>query len=91
MNDIDSQIIAVIEKIKPFLQRDGGDIHYHHYANGIVYITLSGACQDCALIDNDISEGIEIIMQEEVPGVVKVVAMSSKDVEEWDKKQKEEK
>ncbi|MEA4822300.1 MAG: NifU family protein [Erysipelotrichales bacterium] len=72
MEDIEKQIIAVLNKIRPFIQRDGGDIDFHHYEDGVVYVKMSGACIDCALQDTTIGDGVEIILQEEVPGVVKV-------------------
>ena len=45
---------------------------FHHYEDGVVYVKMSGACIDCALQDTTIGDGVEIILQEEVPGVVKV-------------------
>ena len=63
-------IKATLEKVRPFLQRDGGDIDYIGYRDGIVYVTMVGACEGCSLADNDISAGVEIILMEEVPGVI---------------------
>ena len=40
--------------------------------DGIVYVDLLGACEGCALVNDTLSEGIEIILQEEVPGVIGV-------------------
>ena len=65
-------IKATLEKVRPFLQRDGGDIDYIGYRDGIVYVTMVGACEGCSLADNDISAGVEIILMEEVPGVIGV-------------------
>ena len=65
-------IKATLEKVRPFLQRDGGDIDYIGYRDGIVYATMVGACEGCSLADNDISAGVEIILMEEVPGVIGV-------------------
>ena len=65
-------IKATLEKVRPFLQRDGGDIDYIGYRDGIVYIAMVGACEGCSLADNDISAGVEIILMEEVPGVIGV-------------------
>ena len=65
-------IKATLEKVRPFLQRDGGDIDYIGYRDGIVYVTMVGACEGCSLADNDISAGVEIILMEEVPGVIRV-------------------
>ena len=65
-------IKATLEKVRPFLQRDGGDIDYIGYRDGIVYVAMAGACEGCSLADNDISSGVEIILMEEVPGVIGV-------------------
>lgn len=65
-------IKATLEKVRPFLQRDGGDIDYIGYRDGIVYVAMVGACECCSLADNDISAGVEIILMEEVPGVIGV-------------------
>ena len=74
MNDeaIIEQIEAVLDKIRPFLQRDGGDIEYVGFRDGIVYVTMTGACEGCMLASADISSGVEVILMEEVPGVIEV-------------------
>lgn len=65
-------IQATLDKIRPFIQRDGGDVEFVDFIDGIVYVNMKGACQDCVMIDNTLSDGIEIILQEEVPGVIGV-------------------
>lgn len=65
-------IIATLNKIRPFINRDGGDIEFVDFIDGIVYVKMLGACQGCSLIDNTLSEGIEIILMDEVPGVIGV-------------------
>ena len=72
MEEIEKQIIEVLDKIKPFLQKDGGDLEYIGFNDGIVKIKMHGACAGCAFIDDTISNGVEMLLQEEVPGVVKV-------------------
>ena len=69
---IEQQILATLEKIRPFLQRDGGDVEFVSYSEGIVYVRMKGACVGCAMVDETVSMGIEMILIEEVPGVVKV-------------------
>ena len=54
-------IKKTLDKIRPFLQRDGGDVTFDSYENGIVYVNIHGACEGCALINNDIEEGIEVL------------------------------
>ena len=65
-------IKATLDKIRPFINRDGGDVEFVDFIDGIVYVNMKGACQDCMLIDSTLSDGIEIILQEEVPGVIAV-------------------
>ena len=65
-------IEATIAKIRPFLNRDGGDIELIGFRDGIVYVTMSGACQGCMMAAADVSEGIEVLIMEEVPGVLAV-------------------
>lgn len=72
MDETEKLIIATLDKIRPFLQRDGGDIEYVNFEEGIVYVKMHGACQGCSFIDLTIKETIEVILQEEVPGVVEV-------------------
>lgn len=74
MNDeeIIKNIETVLDKIRPFLQRDGGDIEFVGFRDGIVYVTMVGACEGCAYAQDDISSGVEIILMEEVPGVMAV-------------------
>lgn len=65
-------IKATLDKVRPFLQRDGGDIEYIGFRDGVVYVAMTGACEGCSLADSDISAGVEIILMEEVPGVIAV-------------------
>ena len=71
-------IKKTLEKIRPFLQRDGGDVEFDSYENGIVYVNVTGACEGCALINEDIESGVEVILMEEVPGVIAVRLASDK-------------
>lgn len=76
-DDTEKLIIATLDKIRHFLQRDGGDIEFVSFNEGVVYVKMHGACQDCAYADNDIKGLVEVILQEEVPGVVEVKLASS--------------
>jgi len=67
-----------LDKVRPFLQRDGGDVQFDSFIDGVVYIKMIGACEGCAFIDNTIKEGIEIILLEEVPEVKAVKPVSEK-------------
>ena len=78
MYSIENQIIDTLEKIRPFIQRDGGDVSFVSFEDGIVYIRMSGACEGCAMINDTIEAGIGILLKEEVPGVLDVKLASEK-------------
>jgi Fe-S cluster biogenesis protein NfuA len=84
-NPIIPQIKETLEKLAVFIRKDGGDIKFQGFdpKEGIVYVSLTGACQGCMYIDQTMSLGVEAILQEEVPGVnaVKVVDDSGQVIE----------
>jgi len=65
-------ITKTLDKVRYFLQREGGDIQFVRFEDGIVYVKMFGACEGCSYADADIKNLVEIIIQEEVPGVVAV-------------------
>ena len=75
--DIELKIKEVLEKIRPFLQNDGGDIEFVDFKDGIVYVSVLGACVDCVGLDNTIKDGVELILMEEVDGVIGVEVVNS--------------
>lgn len=77
MENIEEQIKNVIHKLIPYLQRDGGDIEYVDFKDGIVYVRMLGACAGCTMIDDTLKDGVEQILMEEVPGVLEVQNISS--------------
>ena len=77
MENIEEQIKNVIHKLRPYLQRDGGDIEYVDFKDGIVYVRMLGACAGCTMIDDTLKDGVEQILMEQVPGVLEVQNISS--------------
>ena len=77
MENIEEQIKNVIHKLRPYLQRDGGDIEYVDFKDGIVYVRMLGACAGCTMIDDTLKDGVDQILMEEVPGVLEVQNISS--------------
>ncbi|MGN0973142.1 MAG: NifU family protein [Bacilli bacterium] len=73
MDKTEEKIIEVLDKIKPFLESDGGNLEFVKYEEGNVYIKLSGACSHCSMIDYTIKDGIEATLVEEIPEVVSVI------------------
>ena len=62
----------VINKLRPYLNRDGGDIELIDFKDGIVYVKMLGACAGCSMLDETLKDGVEQILMEEVPGVLGV-------------------
>ncbi|WP_233275002.1 NifU family protein [Calidifontibacillus oryziterrae] len=71
-NTIFQQVEEVIDKLRPFLQRDGGDVELVDVEDGIVKLRLMGACGSCPSSTITLKAGIERALLEEVPGVVEV-------------------
>ena len=66
------KVEATIEKIRPYIIRDGGDISIDRIEDGIVYVEVHGACIGCAAIDTTIKDGVEAILLDEVPEIKEV-------------------
>lgn len=73
MNDVELHIIEILDKLRPFLINDGGDLEFIKYENNIVYIRMLGACSNCLMIDSTLSDGIEMAIMEEIPEVKGVI------------------
>jgi Fe-S cluster biogenesis protein NfuA len=66
------QVKEVLDKLRPFLLRDGGDCELVDVDEGIVKLRLLGACGTCPSSTITLKAGIERALIEEVPGVVEV-------------------
>lgn len=71
--NVEERIIEEIEKLKPFLQSDGGNIEFVKYEDGKVYVRLTGACAGCSMIDVTLKEGVEEILISEIPEIKEVI------------------
>jgi Fe-S cluster biogenesis protein NfuA len=64
-----------LEKIRPLLQRDGGDIELVEITGGIVKVRLTGACKGCPMSQMTLKQGVERMLLKEVPGLKEVQAV----------------
>ena len=71
-DDTEKLIITTLDKVRHFLRKDGGDCEFVSFKDGVVYVRMHGACAGCSYAYNDIKDLVEVILQEEVPGVVEV-------------------
>lgn len=72
-SEIELKILSLIDKIRPFLISDGGNLEFVKYEDNIVYVRLTGACKDCAMIDITLKDGIEELIINEIPEVKEVI------------------
>ncbi|OYD14099.1 hypothetical protein CH333_09045 [candidate division WOR-3 bacterium JGI_Cruoil_03_44_89] len=71
----EDKVKSVISKIRPALQRDGGDIKFVSTDGETVKIRLTGACAGCPLATITLKSTVERIIKQEIPQVKKVVAV----------------
>ncbi|MBN1369500.1 MAG: NifU family protein [Dehalococcoidaceae bacterium] len=68
------KVAAVLDKIRPSLQADGGSVELVDVTeDGIVKVTLTGACAGCPMSQMTLKNGIERLLKQEVPGVKEVI------------------
>jgi Fe-S cluster biogenesis protein NfuA len=73
---MEENIKLALENIRPFLQRDGGDVEFVAYtADKIVQVKLQGACHGCPHAQMTIKGGIERMLKEQYPEIVSVEAV----------------
>jgi Fe-S cluster biogenesis protein NfuA len=70
--EIIEEIKSVLNLIRPYIQRDGGDVEFIKFEDGIVYINMTGACVGCGGFESTLREIVEDTLLERVPGVIGV-------------------
>jgi Fe-S cluster biogenesis protein NfuA len=70
------KVQAALEKVRPMLQRDGGDVELVEVTEeGVVQVRLIGACKGCPMSQMTLKEGIEKFLKSEIPEVKEVVSV----------------
>jgi len=67
------EVLEVLDKLRPFLQRDGGDVELVDVEDGVVKLRLMGACGSCPSATITLKAGIERALLEEVEGIEEVI------------------
>jgi Fe-S cluster biogenesis protein NfuA len=68
-------IQTVLNRIRPALQADGGDVELIDVADGVVSVRLTGACGGCPMATITLKQGIERILREQLPDIKEVVSV----------------
>lgn len=66
------EIKKILNKLRPYLNSEGGDLEFIDFKDGIVYIRMLGACVDCGALDSTLKDGIEALLIENIPEVIEV-------------------
>ncbi len=69
------EVEKVLERIRPFIRADGGDVELVEVKEGVVKVRLQGACHSCQMSLITLKDGIERILKREVPEVKEVLAV----------------
>lgn len=74
---VQEKVEAVLDKIRPYIQGDGGDISLVavHEDTGIVEVKLHGACDSCPSAIATLKGGVERMLRKEIPEVKEVVSV----------------
>jgi len=73
---MEEQVREIIEnKIRPLLQRDGGDVEVVSVDDGTVKVRLQGACSGCPGAQMTLKMGIERLLREDIPDLKEVIAV----------------
>ncbi len=70
--DIMARIEHTLNKIRPYLQAEGGDVSLIDFADGVATVSMNGACSGCMMASIDVSDGVEALVVDEVPEVMHV-------------------
>jgi len=68
------KVEEVLDKIRPSLMRDGGNVELIDVSDGVVKLKLTGACAGCPMSTMTLKMGIERILKQEIPEIKEVVA-----------------
>ena len=75
-DEIEKQIIKILDtKIKPAVARDGGDIKFKEFKNGVVTVQLQGSCSGCPSSTMTLKQGVQNLLCHYIPEVKEVIAV----------------
>jgi len=75
-DEIEKQIIKILDtKIKPAVARDGGDIKFKEFNNGVVTVQLQGSCSGCPSSTMTLKQGVQNLLCHYIPEVKEVIAV----------------
>ena len=74
--EVEKQIIKILDtKIKPAVAKDGGDIKFKEFKNGVVTVQLQGSCSGCPSSTMTLKQGVQNLLCHYIPDVKEVIAI----------------
>ena len=75
LNETEKKIVKILEeKIRPAVARDGGDIKFKEFKDGVVKVQLQGSCSGCPSSTMTLKQGVQNILRHYIPDVKEVIA-----------------
>ena len=76
LDEIEQKIVKILDqKIRPAVARDGGDIKFKEYKNGVVKVQLQGSCSGCPSSTMTLKQGVQNLLCHYLPEVKEVIAI----------------
>ena len=76
LTEIEEKIVKILEqKIRPAVARDGGDIKFKEFKDGVVKVQLQGSCSGCPSSTMTLKQGVQNLLCHYIPEVKEVVAI----------------
>ena len=76
LKEIEKKIVKILEtKIRPAVEKDGGDIKFKNYENGIVTVQLQGSCSGCPSSKMTLKQGVQNLLCHYIPEIKEVIAV----------------
>ena len=72
---IEEQVLLALEKVRPYLKEDGGDISLVEIALPVVKVKLHGACENCSMSYMTMKAGVEEVIKRTIPEVESVITV----------------
>ena len=69
------KVEEALDKVRPALRADGGDVELVDVKDGVVNVRLTGACSGCPMSQMTLKMGIERLLKKEIPEIKEVVAV----------------
>ena len=75
-SEIEKKIISILEtKVRPAVARDGGDIKFKEFKNGVVTVNLQGSCSGCPSSTMTLKQGVQNLLCHYIPEIKEVIAV----------------